>query len=462
MRYVITLLALSILGFVVYFDRLNQQTITVKLTSNISYSISMVGFFLLSFAFGAFIILLFTLFRDARNVFQEWRNRQKAKLEARIQEIFSRGLYAYFSGKTDQAISFFRDILKLNPNHFYALLRIGDIYAKERNYTEAIKFHKRAKKIEEKSLEATYALVDDYVNSESYDAAISLMQDTIKKDNANIEALTRLRDIYIKTEKWDGAHEIQGRILKHRKDNTDDTRLLMALRYEFAKSLYHKGDKEKGKKLLKGIIKSDKEFVPAFVTLGEFMMETGEGSEAVDIWEKGYYMNHSEILLHKLEDYYLQLGKPENIIWTYKKAISQNPGYPVLKFYLGKLYYRLEMLDEAFETLSELEGVDSGMPDLHKLLGNIYERKEDLERAIQEFKKALGLRKRIMVPYYCPLCDYHTFTWSGRCPRCGEWNTFTVSPLYIERGRKVERAKSSLQEIDAEQPYRESVEWSGV
>ncbi|MBI5038510.1 MAG: tetratricopeptide repeat protein [Nitrospirae bacterium] len=76
-------------------------------------------------------------------------------------------LYAYLSGKYDQAISFFRDIIKIEPNHFYTLLRIGDAYQQERNYPEAIKFHKRARKLDDKNLEAPFALANDYVLSGS-------------------------------------------------------------------------------------------------------------------------------------------------------------------------------------------------------------------------------------------------------------------------------------------------------
>ena len=450
MRLIFAIFAVFAIVIVLYFDRLNPEAVTINLSSNYSYTISMVGFFLLSFALGCFIVIVFTLLRDAKNIFLDWRNRQRQKVEARVQETFSKGLYAYLSGKYDQAISFFRDIMKVEPNHFYTLLRIGDAYQQERNYSEAIKFHKRAKKVDEKSLEAQFALANDYVLSASYDEAIAVMQEVIKKDSSNIEALVRLRDVYIKTGKWDGAHELQGRVVKRRRDNIEDMRLLMGLRYEFAKVLFNRGEREKSRKLLKGIIRADKDFIPAYVRLGDLLVEDGYGAEASDLWEKGYYMNYSEILLHKLEDFHLQLGEPGKIIWIYKKAISINPQNPALKFYLGKLYYRLEMLDEAFDILAELKSVESTIPDLYKLLGIIYERKEEPEKALSEFKRALGLRKRVVVPYFCPLCDFHTYEWNGRCPRCGAWNSFTVSPLYLKKEanplmrNKWEKPKSEL------------------
>jgi len=461
MRLIFAIFAVFAIVIVLYFDRLNPEAVTINLSSNYSYTISMVGFFLASFALGSVIVILFTLLRDAKNIFLDWRNRQRQKVEARVQETFSKGLYAYLSGKYDQAISFFRDIMKVEPNHFYTLLRIGDAYQQERNYSEAIKFHKRAKKVDEKSLEAQFALANDYVLSASYDEAVSVIQEVIKKDSSNIEALVRLRDIYIKTGKWDGAHELQGRVVKHRKESIEDLRLLMGLRYEFARVLFNRGDRGKSKKLLKGIIRADKDFIPAYVTLGDIFVEEGDGGEAADLWEKGYYMNYSEILLHKLEDFYLQLGEPEKIIWIYKKAISLNPQNPALKFYLGKLYYRLEMLDEAFDILAELEGTESSMPELYKLLGTIYERKEELGKAVAEFKKALGLRKRVVVPYFCPFCDCHTYEWSGRCPRCGAWNSFTVSPVHLKKDT-YPATRNKWKNNKLEPVYKDSIEWGRV
>ncbi len=461
MRLIFAIFAIFAIAIVLYFDRLNPDAVTINLSSNYSYTISMVGFFLFSFAIGSVIVILFTLLRDAKNIFTEWRNRQRQKVEARIQETFSKGLHAHLSGKYGQAISYFRDVIKIDPNHFYTLLRIGDAYQQERNYSEAIKFHKKARKVDEKSLEAQFALATDYLLSSSHDEAIAVLQEVIKKDSSNIEALVRLRDIYIRAGRWDGAHELQGRVVKRRRDSLEDQKLLMGLRYEFARLLFNRGEREKSKKLFKGIIRADKDFIPAYVTLGDLLLEEGDGAEAADLWEKGYYMNYSEILLHKLEDYYLQLGEPGKIIWVYKKAISLNPQNPALKFYLGKLYYRLEMLDEAFDVLAELEGVESAMPDLYKLLGTIYERKEEPGKAVTEFKRALGLRKRVVVPYFCPLCDCHTYEWNGRCPRCGAWNSFTVSPLYIKKEsypvmrKKWEKHKPELS-------YKDSIEWGRV
>jgi len=88
------------------------------------------------------------------------------------------------------------------------------------------------------------------------------------------------------------------------------------------------------------------------------------------------------------------------------------------------------MIDEAFDVLTSMDSGAENLPDLHKLIGNIYLRRGSAEKAAQEFKKALRFRKRLIVPYRCSVCEYQSTDWSGRCPRCGKWNTYD---LYLEK-----------------------------
>ena len=45
--------------------------------------------------------------------------------------------------------------------------------------------------------------------------------------------------------------------------------------------------------------------------------------------------------------------------------------------------------------------------------------------------------------YVCQSCDYHSAKWLGRCPSCGEWNTFEEQIL-IEEKKPAGRGASTL------------------
>ena len=111
-----------------------------------------------------------------------------------------------------------------------------------------------------------------------------------------------------------------------------------------------------------------------------------------------------------------------------RRRCSRILNNPALQFYLGKLYYRLEMVDEAFDILSTVEGPQDQLVDYHKIMANLFLRKQHMEQAVVELKKALQFKKRVVVPYVCTACQQDTTEWSGRCRRCGNWNTFVALP----------------------------------
>jgi lipopolysaccharide biosynthesis regulator YciM len=87
------------------------------------------------------------------------------------------------------------------------------------------------------------------------------------------------------------------------------------------------------------------------------------------------------------------------------------------------------MVDEAFDILSTVEGVQDQLADYHKIMANLYLRKQQMEEAVDELKKALQFKKRVVVPYVCTACRQESTEWSGRCRSCGIWNTLVALPL---------------------------------
>jgi tetratricopeptide (TPR) repeat protein len=225
--------------------------------------------------------------------------------------------------------------------------------------------------------------------------------------------------------------------LSHEEAQREKT-LYLGIKYELGQLYLDQGMREQARKYFKGTIRLDRNFLPGYIGLGEASIQEGKLDHAAELWQKAYHLTSYIILLHRLEDLFLDMGEPEKIIRIYQDAVAKAPSDRVLKFYLGKLYYRLEMLDDAFEVLGGIDVSEERFPDLYKLMGNLYLRQGDLKAAVEEFKKALNLKKRVVVPYFCPVCDYHTLKWSGRCPRCGQWNTFGAFPIVVHKSQEKE------------------------
>lgn len=421
---------LAVVLLIVALREFNPGTITVNLLPSRSYDISKSAFFLISLSFGAGVIFIMYFLRDVKRFLRSLRVQREQKKRTRIQELYTKGLNSMLAKRNPEAASFFEKVLSIDPNHVDTLLRMGISQLREKNSHEAILLHQKALGLEPNNQEVMFSLAADYEEAKRYDEALKVYRQILEKDSSNLTALIRMRDLYQRLNHWDELYETQRRLLSNPLSASEqelEHRKLVGFQYELGRSLLEAGDMERAKKIFRGVIKLDKDFIPAYLGLGEVYFEEDKAKEAAELWEKAYKMTSSVLLLHRLEDLYLKQGEPGKAIELYKQALSWKPLDIQLKFFLGKLYYRLEMVDEAFDILSSVDWGDREFPDVHKLLGNIYLRRGSLGLAASEFKKALGFRKQIIIPYTCSSCDFRTTDWSGRCPNCGKWNTFGVN-----------------------------------
>lgn len=430
MRYIITVLVILTAVFVLLIVEFNQGTVSVNVTPSKVVELSKASFFLISLLTGASLVFLLYFMRDIRRFLRGLRVQREQKKRTKVQELYTKGLNALLAKRNPDAIAFFQKVLSLDPNHVDTLLRLGIAQVREKNLQEATRLHLKAWNLDRHNQEVMFSLAADYEEAKRFDEAIKMYREILDKDRSNITALIRLRDLYHRLNQWEELSETQARLLSNPLATQEldvEHRKLIGFRYELGRSCLESGDLEKAKKIFRGVIKLDKDFIPAYLGLGEVYLEEGKSKEAGTLWEKSYTMTSSILLLHRLEDLYLRQGEPGKAIEAYQHAVTAKPQDMALKFFLGKLYYRLEMVDEAFDTLTSVDWGDRDYADVHKLLGNIYLRRGSLGLAASEFKKALRFRKQVIVPYVCTNCQYDTIEWAGRCPNCGKWNTFGVN-----------------------------------
>ena len=421
---------LAVVLMIVALREFNPGMITVSLLPSRTYEISKAAFFLISISVGAGLIFIIYFLRDVKRFLSSLRVQREQKKRSRIQELYTKGLNSMLAKRNPEATSFFEKVLAIDPNHVDTLLRMGISQLREKNPQEAILLHQKALSLDNSNQEVLFSLAADYEEAKRYDDALKVYREILAKDSSNLTALIRMRDLHQRLNQWEDLYEAQRRLLANPLSPGEqevEHRRLVGFKYEFGRSLLEAGDMERAKKIFRGVIKLDKDFIPAYLGLGEVYFEEDKVKEAAELWEKAYKMTSSILLLHRLEDLYLKQGEPGKAIEIYTQALSWKPQDIQLKFFLGKLYYRLEMIDEAFDILSSVDWGDKEFPDVHKLLGNIYLRRGSLGLASSEFKKALGFRKQIIIPYVCSSCDFRTTDWSGRCPNCGKWNSFGVN-----------------------------------
>lgn len=414
-----------------HFRELNPGSVTLHFSSEIGHDLSLASLVLLSIAVGAGLVTMIVGIRETVHAIVNWRSGRLRRREEKVSVLHREGTNAFLSKRTAEAIGLFQKSLALDPNHVDSLLWLGNIYRTEKNYTEAIRLHRKARSIEDGNIELLLALARDLEGAKRFEEALQVLRDILKLDSANLTALMSKRNLHIRLEAWNEALEIQHRLMKAHLTEADQQRehaALVGLTYEVGRHLLERGKPDKARHYFRAAIKRNKQFLPAYIGMGEILIQEGKTKSAAEILEKVYAKTGNVILLHRLEELYLEMGEPGEIIRVYQQAIQRDPHNPALKFYLGKLYYRLEMVDEAYDLLSSLEGPSDQMSDYHKIMANLYLRKQQMDLAVDELKKALGFKKRVVVPYRCAQCQHESSDWSGRCAKCGAWNTFVALP----------------------------------
>jgi tetratricopeptide (TPR) repeat protein len=417
-------LFLSALG---YFAVLNEEPVTFAIAPKTVYEMPKIALILLSFVVGSAAMLLVFFVRDTKRFMDNRRYQRKQKADMRVQELYSKALNAILADNEQEAKSALESILQEEPGHMDALLRLGDIAAGDEDYLKALNYYKKARDLQPQNPEVLFSLERIMEKTGRLNEASSCLDEILDLDPDNLTALYRKRFVLEKKEKWEDVISAQRAIIKcehNEKDRQREQSNLVGYKYEQGRHSLENGDLEKAKKTFRTILRLDKNFVPAYLGLAETMLREEEPEDAIGFLEKAFEQTSSEIILARIEDLLINLGDPGRLIMLYRNSALRDPKNQTLRFFMGKLFYRLEMLDDAFETLTAVDGGGTPYPELHQLLGNIYLRRQQYEKAVEEFKKVVDIRRPFRLPYCCHSCGHSYRDWAGRCPNCKEWNTY--------------------------------------
>jgi len=389
------------------------------------------GALLVFFVLGAVVVLLLGGAREVARTWEHWRLRQAGKKSEEIEDEYSRGLVAVLEGREEEAMAHFRAVLERDSRHFNTLIKLGEILRSQERYAEAIEFHRKAHHLKEENTRPLYALVDDFEAKGEPNQARAILGKVIAINKSSVAAWRRLRSLYIKETKWAKALEAHQRVEKLGNPNDPrdvaDRRYSLGIRYEMAASQLAEDRTRDAIATLRKVVKSNSRFIPAHVKLGEALRIDGQEAEAIQVWYNGFEVTGSPIFLTVLEEHYLQREQPLAAIEALKHCIAEARKDTLARFYLGKLYFRLEMLDDAHAVLSSLEGRASYAPTLHYLLGRIHERRGNHRDAGLAYRKVIKEMDLVQLEYICRACEDTVMEWVPRCTHCGEWNSVEVN-----------------------------------
>ena len=115
------------------------------------------------------------------------------------------GLLATREDRTDQAIGYFQQALRVNPDHLIALDNLGNAYRQQKNWEEARKVLEHAVAVSPGDPEANYSLGMVFAQINDTARAYEYLQRALKARPTYPEALNNLGILYLRTERRDEA-----------------------------------------------------------------------------------------------------------------------------------------------------------------------------------------------------------------------------------------------------------------
>jgi tetratricopeptide (TPR) repeat protein len=153
---------------------------------------------------------------------------------------------------------------------------------------------------------------------------------------------------------------------------------------------------------------------------------SGDDDQALADWRRGFEATGSPVFLQRIEDHFIERENPLLAIETLHGLIADSRSDLLPRFFLGRLYYRLEMHEEALKVLAGLEDRIRKSPTFHYLLARIRERRGEMQKAVESYRSSVresGLRS---AEYTCGLCRTRFEIWQARCAACGSWNSIEL------------------------------------
>lgn len=428
MKYkIILFLFLVFFLLYLYLSYLNPEKVGFNFGGPKPIEMPVADFVVLSFAAGVLITLIGGFFYDIKRSVIGWRKKRVEKEKGEYIEAIERAKAYDLKGEREKAIENIKRLISKSPELEEPYLYLADLYISMKEYKGAIdtlnlaemKFGMKEPIVLKKA--KVRQAIKEFHNMEED------LKQVLKMNESNLEAITMLRDYYIMQKDWEKAYDMQQRLKRYVRTEEEEKRLL-GIRYERQKAILNEGaniDYEMIIKELKDIIGVDKRFIPAYILLEEVYKRMGKLNEAGRVLGRGYTKTGHIIFLLKMEDLYIERGEPGVILKIYRRVLDISMKNYLVSFLYARLCLRLEMVDEAIETLNMLlmEGVD--FKGLHKAMAEAYIHRGETEKAIEEFRKAFP-PEHVYIPFVCSHCQAKKAEWSEFCGSCNSWDTINV------------------------------------
>jgi lipopolysaccharide biosynthesis regulator YciM len=393
-------------------------------------SIPVYGALLAVFLAGLLPPATLLLVRSLRQDLSRRRERRRLREAESLEQRYRRAVDFQTDGQWAKAASELEILLTERPEDYATLLRYGEVLRRQGKKQEALEVHRRASVLYPQAVALLYQLAEDYQALGEEQVAHEI-RNRILRDfpGQGLQVMRRRRDRAMDAGDWEEAVRWHDRVEQLLRDTGDAAALdreagtALGLTYQRGVALLEQDRPAEGAEVFRRILESEPRFIPAGIMRGEAELLRDDEAAALAAWQEGFRVTGSPVFLKRIEDYFIEVEDPARVIEILRRLIAESDNDLLPRFFLGRLYYRLEMHDEALKMLRGVGERLDPSPTYHYLLGRLRQRRGDLAGAVDDYLvclKGLGVSHATFV---CRNCGLQLAEWHDRCDRCGSWSS---------------------------------------
>jgi lipopolysaccharide biosynthesis regulator YciM len=385
---------------------------------------------------GAGLIALIWAVRGSKLFLASIFDRRSARQGRELQVMYQGGLEILLTGRPERALGVMNEILSKDEDHSGALMTGADILRSLARSAEAVEWRQRVLASAPDDISALSALAEDHrVAGDRPRAAATLERLLELRPKEALGVAERLREVLIESGQYEKALSVHDRLVKLRGDsrNGEEDLERAGLETRLAMQVAESGRPRDAVAMLKKVLKRHPRFVPAILDLARSHTLEGDEDAAIEAWIDGFERTNEAIVLVEAEEYFLEsrhegdaIERAEIALRTFKRLVACSGSRPLAVAFLGKLYTRHEMLDDAaaaFESVRERFPEDPTFAYYSARIAEKQGRPEVAARLYRSIIKALDV---LSLRFRCRNCGWRTAEYEDRCAGCRRWGIGTL------------------------------------
>jgi lipopolysaccharide biosynthesis regulator YciM len=424
------ILLLAILVVLAFIADANQHILAQEFKLFRGYHMPTFLVIFLAFALGLLVSVMMLGLREAEALAGKWRRRGGKKEATRADALTFAAMDAIMEARLADAKRLLTDALRIQPDHPHARLRLGHVHRLEERAEEALREHRTLLAQTPEAWAPQVEIARDLMALERRDEAVDTMHRALKQHPARWEeGNLLLLDIHMAAGEWDRAQDVYEQVQKRAESERHEAprpECKHVLPYCKAAALIEAKDFKGAEKILRRLVKEHPKFAPAYVALGKARMFLGREGEGVETWVDGMRVTGSLAFLPMLEEHFLATERPDKALDAFRGIAASEKNNVLSQFLLGRLYHRLEMMDEAYKQFRTIESRVSRSPTFHYFMGKLQERRGALPEALESYKRVIEESGVLALQYVCRRCGASSESWSDRCERCRTWGNMEL------------------------------------